>query len=112
MSSKWKGTGLTDQLIKEIQQYASNHYGIEKIILFGSRARGDHTPQSDIDIMISTTRLSRKQENLIEYDIQQMNTPLKIDVLFESRLKKVKLVNNIMKEGVEIYGQGEAKRKA
>jgi hypothetical protein len=39
-------------------------------------------------------------------------TPLKIDVVFIDRLTKDKLISNIMKDGVVIYEQGEALRKA
>jgi len=41
-----------------------------------------------------------------------MSTPLKIDVVFMDRLKKEKLISNIIKEGVIIYEQGKALREA
>ena len=41
-----------------------NHPEIEKIILFGSVARGDDTDESDIDILIITT-----DEDKIEDDV-------------------------------------------
>ena len=41
--------------VNEIQQIVSpiaDRYGVERMTLFGSYARGDNTPQSDIDLRI------------------------------------------------------------
>lgn len=41
--------------VKEIQRIVSpiaDRYGVERMTLFGSYARGDSTPQSDIDLRI------------------------------------------------------------
>lgn len=42
---------LPERVVREIVFFAKKH-DIEKIILFGSRARGTHTKRSDIDIVI------------------------------------------------------------
>ena len=41
-----------DEVIAEITQRCRN-YGAQKIILFGSRAKGTATERSDIDIAVS-----------------------------------------------------------
>ena len=48
----FKETGIRQQVIEEIIQIAKlNH--VEKVILFGSRARGDYKERSDIDLAFS-----------------------------------------------------------
>lgn len=42
---------VPDKVLKEISIFAQNH-DIQKVILFGSRARGSHTERSDIDIAV------------------------------------------------------------
>lgn len=42
---------LSERLVAEIYRFARSA-GIEKIILFGSRARGDHTERSDVDLAV------------------------------------------------------------
>ena len=41
-------TGIKQTVIKEIMQLARENQ-VEKVILFGSRARGDYKERSDID---------------------------------------------------------------
>lgn len=40
------------QLVERMQQYFL-HQPVEKVWLFGSCSRGDHTPDSDVDILVS-----------------------------------------------------------
>jgi len=42
---------LDGALIQSIREIGQN-YAIEQIVLFGSRARGDHRPTSDIDLAV------------------------------------------------------------
>jgi predicted nucleotidyltransferase len=45
-------SGLADVDRAKIVEWAKKHRLIEKVYLFGSRARGDHKPDSDIDLAI------------------------------------------------------------
>lgn len=42
---------VPDRVLREIASFARK-YHIEKVILFGSRAKGTHTERSDIDIAV------------------------------------------------------------
>ena len=42
---------LTDRIIEDLRKLALE-YGIAKIVLFGSRARGDNGDKSDVDIAV------------------------------------------------------------
>ena len=88
---------------------------LDKVILYGSYARGDYTEESDVDIMIllriSDMEIKCYQELLSEltYDF---NTTFEIDIkpIAKSKAEFNKWVNsypfysNIQKEGVELYG--------
>lgn len=45
-------TGIRMEVLEEIRKIAER-YGIDKVLLFGSRARGDHKRTSDIDLAVS-----------------------------------------------------------
>lgn len=46
---KMADTGIKQQVLEEIKDLAKE-YKIKKVILFGSRARGDYHTTSDIDL--------------------------------------------------------------
>lgn len=112
MDTYWETTGISQRFINELQRYCVNNHQIEKVILFGSRARGDYNSSSDIDLAVFTINSSHSQQNLMEQSIYELATPLKIDVVFMSRLSKEKMISNIQKEGVIIYEQGKGLREA
>lgn len=73
-------TGIKDSVIEEIIELAKK-YEIEKVILFGSRARGDYHRTSDIDIAVfggNTARFALDVEEetstLLMYDIVDLNS--------------------------------------
>jgi len=45
-------SGLLETDVTIIVEWASRHRLIERVYLFGSRARGDHGPDSDIDLAV------------------------------------------------------------
>lgn len=109
MSSDWNSTGISKRFVNELQKYCSTNPSIDEVILFGSRVRGDYKRTSDIDLALSTNHLSHNQQNLIEQDIHEMPTPLKIDVVFMDRLTKENFISNIMEDGVLIYERRKAR---
>lgn len=94
---------LDDQLINAIQELGKK-YEVEKIVLFGSRARGDNKPKSDIDLAIFTgNEFARKGNLYSEFD--DLDTLLKIDVAFVTPdTDEPDFLNRLKKEGVVLYG--------
>lgn len=77
----------------------SREYGIRKVILFGSRARGTHTERSDIDIAISGGNTAAFS---IEID-ERVHTLLMFDVVDLDGHISEELQNEIEKDGIVIY---------
>ncbi|ALX50630.1 hypothetical protein AOX59_12405 [Lentibacillus amyloliquefaciens] len=103
---------MPERFFHELVNYCSSNPDISKVILFGSRARGDFRLNSDLDLAIRTKDITHSEQNLINDRIQEMPTALKIDVVFLDRLTKKGLINNIKQEGVIIYEEGKALREA
>ena len=51
------GKSYTIDEIKSISIPIAQRYGVKKLALFGSYARGEHTPISDIDFLIEKGRI-------------------------------------------------------
>ena len=56
----------TDRL--KIVEWAKNHAVIKRVYLYGSRARGDHRPDSDIDLGIEVTTEDKTEAMLDWWD--------------------------------------------
>jgi predicted nucleotidyltransferase len=44
------------QILKNEMPYLKDRYGVERIAIFGSFAKGNQTPKSDIDILVQLTK--------------------------------------------------------
>lgn len=93
--------GIDDGLIRSIREIGRN-YAIEQIVLFGSRARGDHKPVSDIDLAVFLLPECNCTGRLTS-DIEDLNTLFKIDTIFINENTDPQLMENIKKEGVLLY---------
>lgn len=91
---------------QEIIQQAISHlskHGAKKIAIFGSYARGEEKPGSDIDILIEF----KKRKSLLEIvGIEQELSEklgIKVDLLTEKAISPY-LINGIKEEAQVIYG--------
>lgn len=92
---------LNDKLIHSIQAIGRK-YAIKRIVLFGSRARGDNKSTSDIDLAVYPLP-EFKSKGYFSSEIDDLATLFKIDVIFIDNHTDIKLLENIKKEGVVIY---------
>ena len=65
----------------------------DQVMLFGSRARGDHKPKSDIDLAINTNNLTALK--FIKSQVDESNILLKVDIVDNNYVESTKLVENI-----------------
>lgn len=92
------GTGISEKVIREIRMTAEK-YQIEKIILFGSRARGDFKRTSDIDLAVSGGNFDRFALDIEE----ETSTLLKYDIVNLDQSMQQELRDAINKEGRVLY---------
>ncbi len=86
---------------QKLQDFAQ----IERIYLFGSRARGDAQPRSDIDLAISCPKADARVWASICEAVDDADTLLRIDVV---RLEEAspELAGRIIEEGRLLYERG------
>ena len=78
-------------------------FGAAKVILFGSRARGDNRERSDIDIAVYG--VSKSNQAAFRSDIADIPTLLEFDIVFVSSETDKVLLNNIEKDGKVIMSK-------
>ena len=91
-------TGIKKQVLDEILM-AAEKYNIEKVILFGSRARGDYRKTSDIDLAVSGGRIAHFQADIEE----EVSTLLSFDIVNMDGSVQEELVDSIKREGKVLY---------
>lgn len=84
-----QNTGIKAIVIDQIQQLAAQ-YDIQRVLLFGSRARGDYRPRSDIDLAISggntaafTLAVDEETDTLLMYDVVNLDGAVQPELLKE-----------------------------
>lgn len=90
--------GLTEEVLNSVIELGKLH-NVRRIILFGSRARGDYKERSDIDLAVYG---GNTEEFSIDVD-EIVPTLLKFDVVHMDKPVQTELVNSINHEGVTIY---------
>jgi uncharacterized protein len=93
-----------DAVLEQIAKIARNHQ-IEKVVLFGSRARGDHREVSDYDIAVFEQALTDDEQAQLCDEIDDIPTLKKIQVVFVRKSGTKELLENIHRDGVVIYEQ-------
>ena len=93
-----RNTGIKDNVIREIVALAEKH-GLKKVILFGSRARGDFRRASDIDLAVSGGNVA-----MFAVDVEEeTSTLLQFDVVDLDMNLQEKLLESIREEGIILY---------
>ena len=89
---------LPERITREISTFARKH-SVQKVVLFGSRARGDNTERSDIDIAVYGGDfdafywdIKEKVHSLLMFDVVEMDNSVSKD-----------LIGEIQRDGVIIY---------
>lgn len=93
-----KETGIRKEVLEEICGLAKK-YHIGKVVLFGSRARGDYKRASDIDLAVCGGNVSRFALEVEE----ETSTPLKYDVIDLDENVGEALRTSIETEGILLY---------
>ena len=95
-------TGIKESVIYEIIELAKK-YNLNKVILFGSRARGDFQRASDIDLAVSGGNIP-----MFALDVEEeTSTLLQFDVIDLDKDVQDNLLKSIREEGMVLYKKGE-----
>lgn len=96
---------LSDKLITQIRDLARKH-PISRVVLFGSRARGDNHVASDIDLAVFPLS-DFSSRGLVSSEVDELATLLKIDLIFVEEQTDAVLLDRIKREGVVLYERSE-----
>ena len=95
--------GLTKTAIEKVCTVFAGFREIEKAILYGSRAKGNFKPGSDIDLTLYGEALTAELRSAIASALDDLLLPYTIDLSIFDELDHVKLREHIERVGVVFY---------
>lgn len=95
--------GLKPTDFEKIQAVFKNYSEIYKVIVYGSRAKGNYKTYSDIDLTLVGEEINLTIQNKIENELDDLLLPYKFDVSLFSKIKNIELINHINRVGKLIY---------
>lgn len=95
--------GMLDEELRLMQDIFSQTSALEKVVLYGSRAKGTNKPFSDVDITLIGNRLTDDDLTDVMYRLSESSLPYFCDVSLFKNLNNPALIDHIRRRGKEIY---------
>ena len=103
LEEQLKSRVLSLDEISDVVSQVCKSYPVSACYLFGSYAKGKATKNSDIDLMLVSTIEGIEYYELL--GILEEKLGKKVDLIrLETAIQNVKLMNEILKDGIKIYG--------
>jgi len=95
--------GLSTNDLSAINKVFSNYKNIEKVLIYGSRAKGNYKPFSDIDITLLGNTIDLTLQHQIENDLDALLLPYKFDITIFKKLNNPEFIDHINRVGIPFY---------
>lgn len=99
--------GLPDTAIEKINAVFASFPEVKKVVLYGSRAKGDYKPGSDIDLTMHGAALDTSLCGDIADKLDELLLPYMIDLSVFAYLKHPELEAHIERVGVVFYERND-----
>lgn len=95
--------GLPWPLVQQICEHFKSYPEVTQVILFGSRAKGNYRPNSDIDLCLEAAELSFSKYLQLADALDDLVLPYSLDLALKHQIDNPDLLNHIERVGVLIY---------
>lgn len=98
--------GLSQEISKSIIDVVAQFPQVQQLLIFGSRARGDFRPESDIDLAVVAPDMSLAEFSQLATAIDNLDIVFGVDVVHADTLKNTTLLAHIQRDGVSFPNPG------
>jgi len=95
--------GLSPATLDKLNSVFKQHSAIDSVLVYGSRAKGNYRPGSDIDLTIKGNPLQFAELMQIEDQIDDLFLPYTVDLSQYAQLTNTDLIAHIDRVGMVIY---------
>ena len=95
--------GLSERALKLLRDLFATQPALRRAIVYGSRAKGNFRPGSDIDIALDAPDLSFHAYQRLCTAVDDLNLPWGIDLSLTSHIDNLKLLDHIARVGKPLW---------
>jgi len=95
--------GIHENIIKEINKVFADFPEVEEAVIYGSRAKGNNKPGSDIDLILRGNKLDLSILNKIDVRLDDLLLPYTFDLSIFNHINDKDLIDHISRRGVTFY---------
>ena len=95
--------GIKQTYIDQINAVLATYPAVEKVLLYGSRAKGTHSKWSDIDLAFCGETMTLSLLMKIENELDDLLMPYKLDASIFHLIENTDMIEHINRLGVVFY---------
>lgn len=95
--------GLRENVLEDIINIFAKHSKVEKVLLYGSRAKGNYKRGSDIDLTLVGKNINMQDINRIYLELDELYLPYSFDLSVFEKIENKALIDHINRVGIIIY---------
>jgi predicted nucleotidyltransferase len=95
--------GLPSHAMAGLKSVFASHPSIRSVTLYGSRAKGSHRYNSDIDLMVTAPDMTWSEFNRVEQEIDDLLLPWKVDLALIHHIENQDLLDHVDRVGVVVF---------
>ncbi|PCJ41629.1 MAG: hypothetical protein COA81_06990 [Alphaproteobacteria bacterium] len=99
--------GLGDNTINRIKAVFRRFPEISRVMLYGSRAKGNYKPGSDIDLTFFGNGLDLKSLSRIDGALDELDLPYLFDLSLYDEIENPDFLDHIKRVGILFYDSGK-----
>lgn len=93
---------LETHIAQQLKDFFDNFDFIDKVVIFGSRAKHTANPKSDIDLCIYSLEMSDEQFSKLRFELDDLPILYKLDIVHFEKVNK-ELQDNVEKDGKLLF---------
>ena len=94
--------GLKEEQKEDILTVFKNENKINEVVIFGSRAKGNYKPGSDIDLALKGS-LDLNDLLKLYNKLDDINLPYKFDLIIYEQIKDKDVIEHIKRVGISLF---------
>ncbi len=104
--------GLKENTVQKIQHVFSVFPEVDEAVLYGSRAKGNYKPGSDVDLTLKGKDINLSVLNKISLQLDDLLLPYTFDLSIYRHIDNSDLIDHIKRIGISFYKKQKEERKA